>query len=385
MKLGPTNRLLFGKTPRFVGLVGSELPPKQRDQFVAFDRGLLKMFLERNHGENNMYTRVSHIGETSASVVDKIFLDFDAEKPNRPEHELFREMREDRAVADNILGDVVEDVRAVAEWIEDMGWPAVGVFSGMGVHIHILTKERPEPTEHLRTTAKKIESEAGLSTLDNKGTKEGDFNRLCRLVNAPRIGSNGEPLRVYTIPLELRELADTTPEELLELSMTPRQIELPRVKEHDRPELRIWQDYKTSSKDDDVALEAEPLSEQTLEVVDGELEKFVKEALQMPCMYERLMSRNPDHSVRFNSAILFFNLGLTPDEVQDIYSRLGWFDYDPEITSSILNQIYEKGYASMSCQTLQERGLCKPGWDTVEERKENCDCFGWEGGDCDWK
>lgn len=379
MKLGAANRTLFGETPRYVGLVGPELG-ERGNQFIAFDRTLFKKFLDSNYGERNMYTRISHIDNGSA-VLDEVFLDLDVEKPDDAdswEMDVIPKMREDRLVADDVLGDVIEDARRVGRYLQAQDWPAIGVFSGLGIHIHILTESKSQPDRALETMVKKIEDEADLQTVDERGARQGDYNRLCRIANCPRIAADGYPLNLYTVPLTVDELTDLTAEWLLDVSSEPRQIQQPRK---ERPPLEVQDEYEATTEANVVDVEAKEMAESvSLNQLDEQLESFVKDVLRMPCMYERLLTRNPDHDVRLNCAVLLFNCGFDVKEVKDLYSSLGWFDYDPEVTESHLEHIYEKGYSSMSCQTIQDKGLC------VYERDERPDCktFGWKGGQSSW-
>jgi len=328
-----------------------------------------------------MYTRISYIGDEGGSILDEVFLDLDVDKPDDVEDyaaETIPEMRTDRMVADEVLGDVVEDARKAASYLEDQQWPAIGVFSGMGIHIHALTEPEVQPDRELKTMVKQIEDHANLKTLDEKGARQGDYNRLCRIANCPRIAKDGHQLGLYTIPLTVEELKDITPEELLKWSTEPRQIQTPRG---DRPQMEIIEEYETKSDSGVVDTEVREVGDVDNEAFDGQFEAFLKDALKMPCMYERLMTRNPDNDVRLNCATLLFNCGLKVKDVAEIYKRLGWFDYDADITREKLEHIYSKGYRTMSCQSVQEKGLC------VKERDERKDCehFGWKGGQCNWQ
>lgn len=379
MKLGPANRELFGETPRHVGLVGPERG-ENRNQFLAFDRTNFRMFLDANYGEHNMYTRISYIGDEGGSILNEVFLDLDVDKPDDTDDyasEIIPEMREDRMVADEVLGDVVEDARRAARYLEARDWPAIGVFSGLGIHVHALTEPAVQPDRELKTMTRKIDAEADLSTLDEKGARQGDYNRLCRIANCPRIGKDGHPLGLYTIPLTRDELKDITPEELLKWSQEPRQIQIPRG---DRPQMEIVEDFEDDSEGGVVDVEVQEIGDVANGNMEEQFEEFLTDALKMPCMYERIMTRNPDHNVRLNCAVLLYNCGLTVTDVSEIFKRLGWFDYDPDITRDKLEHIYKNGYRSMSCQTVQEKGLCV--YD--REEREDCPTFGWRGGQNNW-
>lgn len=382
MKLGAVNRELFGEFPRHVGLVGPERGDK-RDQFLAFDRTCFDLFLDRNYGDHNMYTRISHIGNAGGSILDEVFLDLDVDKPDTDRDggwaaKIIPEMRDDRMVADDVLGDVVEDARKVGEYVQEKEWPAIAVFSGLGIHVHVLMNPRVQPARELRTMTRMIEDEAGLQTLDEKGARQGDYNRLCRIANCPRIAADGYPVSLYTIPLTMDELADITPEELLKWSKEPRQVQVP--KGH-RPDMHVVEEYETATEGGVADVDVEEVGDVPEGAYEEQFEKFLRDALKMPCMAERVMSRNPDHDVRLNCAVLLYNCGLGVDEVAEIYRKLGWFDFDRDITRDKLEHIWDNGYYSMSCQTIQEKGLCI----YEQDEREDCETFGWKGGQCSWR
>ena len=373
MKLGPANQELFGSTPRYVGLVGPERG-KKRNQFLAFDRANFRLFLESNYGDHNMYTRISSL-QDGASVLDEVFLDLDIEKPDEDNWaaKIIPEMREDRMVADDILGGVVADARKAAQYLDDVDWPAIGVFSGLGIHIHALTKPKEEPGKELQTMVKQIESEAGLKTLDERGARQGDYNRLCRIANAPRISAEGDPVGLYTIPLTVEEMKDITPEALLRWSTEPRQIQTPDA---ERPEMEVIEEYEVDVESGVVSEGVNEIEEVPSDAFDDQFEEFMKDVLKMPCVYKRAMSRNPSHDIRLQAAVLMYNAGMTPKDVEEIFARFGWFDFDRDTTRKHLEHIWDNGYASMSCTSLQEKGLCV----FEQDEREECPTFGWKGG-----
>jgi len=234
-----------------------------------------------------------------------------------------------------------------------------------------------QPDRELRTMTRMIEDEASLQTLDEKGARQGDYNRLCRIANCPRVASDGYPLSLYTIPLTVQELVDITPDDLLKMAEEPRQVPLPSG---DRPKMEIFEDYEPDTEAGVVDVDTAEVGEVSPSEYGEQFETFVRDVLKMPCMYERLMTRNPDHDVRLNCAALMFNSGMGVDGVQDVFRKLGWFDYDPEITRDKLEHIYDNRYRTMSCQTIQEKGLC------VYEKgeREDCETFGWKGGQASW-
>ena len=113
-------------------------------------------------------------------------------------------------------------------------------------------------------------------------------------------------------------------------------------------------------------------------VDDEELDYLLDEWLQMPCMYERIKQRNPEHEVRLNAAVLLFNVGFTPEEVIDIFSRVRWVDWNRSKTEYYVRHAWKHGYSDMNCETAKRLGLCTRGDD-------DCPTEGWSGGKAEWQ
>jgi DNA primase large subunit len=100
----------------------------------------------------------------------------------------------------------------------------------------------------------------------------------------------------------------------------------------------------------------------------------------MPCMVQRILQPNPEHEVRLNVAVMLFNVGMTPEDVTNIYGQLGWVDFDRNVTKNYLKDIYRSGYSDMSCRTLREEKLL-----CVQDDPSDCSCYGWSGGEVEWQ
>lgn len=380
----PVQRYLFGKFPRRFG---------NPVQWVVHSESEMDAAIEACEGERNLYSTISHFDLTKHGggvVSDKISLDLDSPFKDaafpgtgRDDEKILR-MREDRDLAQEVLGEVVSDARLVAEHAQAQEIPLVGVFSGFGLHLHLMYEEQSNAQRHLATTVRKMMDYYDLDTVDIQLI--GDVQRILRIPNVRRVyvdADRGEeitqdthvmPCNLYTVPLTCEEIRELTVDELLDWSTSPREIPLPD--DDERPSMRVYDDYLEQRATARGKVETE------IDVDEYErqgLLNMLKDLLQMPCMYERIVQPNPHHMVRFNCAVLLFNSGFAREEIEDIYMRLGWRDGDRKKTRKFLKQIEERGYSDMSCRTIQGLGLCRR-----EDDPESCETYGWSGGEAEW-
>jgi len=372
----PIQRELFGSFPRRVGVP---------HQWWIFSEGEFDVYTSQVDGVKNVYAAVARRPIGGKLKMDKVHYDFDSTAKDRNgdwrmfgdndpnDAEVVEYMRSDPDVAEGILGDVCEDAQKIAKVSKENDVPIVGVFSGFGIHVYQLFQERTDPDVAVESTAKKYIDEASLRTYDEKIV--GEVKRIMRVPNVERVTEDGTRCNIVTIPLSSDELVDVTPEWLIENSYEKRKISpdfpfRPPLEEHEE-----YVDYRT-----------EPGEENFLQrdmgdtvQVDGILEYLLKEYLKMPCMYERIQQKNPDHKVRMNCAVLLFNCGMSVEDVHDLYARIGWFDYKPQVTKQQLEHIYRERYTEMSCATLRSKGFC-----TRMDDPKSCEMFGWSGGEAEW-
>ena len=377
---------LFGSFPRRVGT------PKQHWVYSAaqFDH-----FVNSVQCRRNAYATVSQFridGDDTrrfTPVSDKVLFDLDGDKTQFPDDATVDErvsmMRSDPDLADAVLGEVCDDVRRLVRASRDDGIPVVGVFTGFGVHVYQLYQRTPDPKIPMATCGTKYIVEEDLETAD--WSVVGDVQRIARIPNVQRMTTPGQRWEVrdgrstglYTIPLTATEMRAMDPEWLLERSTMPRQ-HAEWVEADERPQMPIWEEHRDGPDEGEIDLPSEPLDGRTVDLDDEGLEDLLWELIQMPCMVERLLQPNPEHHVRFNAAVVLFNVGLRPRQVEQIYRRLGWVDYDRATTLYHLKDIWQEGYADMACSTIREKRLCTRGDDP-----KACSCYGWSNGRAEWK
>lgn len=361
------DELLFGRFPR-----DGATPSR----FTLFSPGHYDLFKDKcDRTKTNPYVSISHF-QRNVPVTDKVVYDFDA-KPDEyvpgewSDAKTLLEMTEDTELATEILSPVVDDVQKIVQLSRKRGIPTVGVYTGFGIHVHQLYRPEPSPKRALTSTAVKYREELDLQTLDPKPV--GDVQRIVRLPNTQRY-EDDKPTGVYTVPLQTEEMASLTVSDLIRLSDRPRDL---NVSEPDsRPSLTVYDEYIGSGKQ---AIPHRPTREADQDRSE-DAEFIISEMISMPCIRERALSKSPRHKVRFNVAVMLYNLGYKPQEVYEVIRGLNWTDFEPEMTKKQLKQIWKTGYSESSCETMRVEGLC-----VKEDKPESCPAYQRRGKQCQWK
>jgi hypothetical protein len=287
-------------------------------------------------------------------------------------------MREDSELTDKVLGEVWSDAQNLMKKCVNESIPAIAVFSGLGMHIHILFKERVSPTEEKVSTTQWLIDECDLSTHDRKIIT--DTRRILRVPNSRRI-SGGEFAGVWCIPMTEREVINNNVYDMLERCSRPKDISMKdRYKTENLPEMQVYEDYKEIEEGS--ASGTVPLEEPSVTDLDPTTEELVKDCIPMPCVRERFFSPNPDHLIRFTGTALLYQSGFNPKEVQQLISQIGWIDYDPTITEKMTNQIWNNRYSELPCKKIQSLGLCVfgPEFQERSDDPKDCETHKWSSG-----
>lgn len=395
--MDPAQELLFGEFPRSVGVTTPRSDADLR-QFVVNSQGAFDVFLETIEGRRSPYASISkfvplvdeddgYVG--NKVVLDKAAYDFDthakAEKhepgrwnhhridPEEDDDTVIRRMRTDESLAEDILGPVCDDVNKIAKASLEDGIPTVGVFSGFGVHVYQLFQPEVNPGERLHTVTTKYISELDLATADGQAT--GKPFRILRVPNVVRT-YEGETTSLICVPLSGRELVESRPQDLLDLSLSKRPDALSAPGE--RPEMPLHEDYKGQTNVDAAKMRGTAID--FSESHEEEFRWLLQGLFRMPCVYERAVQPNPHHDIRYQVAAMLFNLGFSPTEAHDIIRRLGWIDYDPDITEKQIQSVWNGTTGERGCKRLMATGLCQ----RAEDPKD-CEAYGWQGGKQLWK
>ena len=373
---------LFGEFPRAVG---------SPEQHLVHSREEFDLFLDTVNGRRNVYSSLAWFPSGSV-VCDKVSFDFDSadkdaafEDGLRDDEKIWR-MRNDPDLAEEVLGQVCDEVQSLAWACIEEGIPTIGVFSGFGVHVHQFYEPEVNPAEKMGTTARYWREELDLTTLDNAPI--GDDQRIMRVPNCRRVHVEYEedhpnlrtvidrwPCELWTVPLTAEEMAEASPQRLLRKAKAPRTIP---VEIGERAEMPLYEDY-TRSTQNAVTMRPDGPSFEG-EISDEEVGGLIKELIPMPCVYENLLlDPEPPHRIRLNAAVMLFNVGLQPPDVLKLFEAIGWRDWDREVTAKHLRHIYKSGYSDMNCTTLMNEGYC-----TRSDEPSDCPTYNWSGGECEW-
>lgn len=367
----PITELLFKPLPRFVA---------NPNQWIVFDEASFDLFKEHNNGSADCYSRISWLNSDGKYELDRVFLDLDAEMDSEiTDSELVTSLHASDEYAEDLLGGVVDDVRSIADLLYEESIPAVGIYTGKGVHIHAFYEPRVNPKEELRSQTNWILDAADVDTFDRQ--VHGDTKRLCRVPNCRRYDDRLEkPTDLFTVPLERREMRDITASELVEWSKQPRSIELPG---ESRPPLLTHPDHQMDENaEQSVDVESRETGTYAGAHIDDDVEKWIKSVMKLPCLAERIVTRNPAHKVRMGAAIVLLNQGMSVNEIVDTFRLLNWADWSAEVTRKQVKSIKREGYSEMSCAKIQSHGLCL--W-SPNEREDECEHYGFRGGELNYK
>jgi len=306
MRIDRVTLKLFTPFPREVG------NPARR---VVKNLKQFKNFIEINNGKKDCLVALYPVDLR----VDKLWFDFDG-------------------------AGAYEDFKRAYLYCLEMGYSAIPVASGKkGYHLYILIR----PGYHDKKTLRN----ATLSLAQNFNTNGsldlqviGDIRRLSRIPNTLRPPEN-KTYCVY-LPPDFYKMSEREINALLSSpqiydydSRNPPRIDELITEDFDETECRC----KVSSNGQP------PLP------IPKDLDAFLKLTLR-PCLYKRIKQPEPPHVVRVAATLDYLNAGLNPEEIQSIYERIGWVDYDPEITDYQIRSLI--GLKPYSCRKL--RGLLNP-------------------------
>lgn len=372
-------QILYGSFPRTVGTAAND---DDFEQNFVHSEGEFDIFFDHVKNDKNVYSSICRFRSDMRHVLDKVVFDFDSPMKESAFPEDYSDgdkidaMREDGNLAEEVLGTVWEDAQRLIQYCSEHDIPAISVFSGMGVHCHLLYQDRVNPTQEKITISKFLIDECDLRTWDRKIVP--DTRRVLRVPNSQRI-DDGEPTGAWLIPMTEPEVLHNDVHSVLDRSRSPKDIQQHDRYQHDsRPTMEVIEGYENVDEDTVGTIELSDVSSD----VSDEVEWIVRECIALPCVRERFLSPNPDHMIRFNGVVHLYQNGFTPDEVREIIQKIGWVDYDSGITKKMTDQIWNRGYSESSCNKLQSLGLCVfgPNFDDFADEPEECETHRWTSG-----
>lgn len=351
-------------------------------QFFVHSEGEWDMFFEHNKDRRNLYSSTCRFRSDMRHVLDEVFMDLDSPLKESlfdesvSDIEKVERMRDDPDLAEKVLGMVWDDAQSLVRRLREDDIPTLSVFSGLGVHVHMLYQDRIEPVKEKVSISNYYIEECELTTSDRQVLS--DTRRVLRMPNSRRF-DGGDSGDVYCIPITEEEVLDNTVHDLLERCSRSKDIPYhDKYKKENRPEMEVMEGYENVDAESQKNL---PLKGQSVDQNIDELSEWiVKNNIPLPCVRERMLSANPHHMVRFNGAALLFQAGFSLEEVRSIIRGIGWTDYDEDITKKMTKSIWQGKYSENNCSTLMSLGLCVygPDFDDFSNESQDCDTYKWK-------
>jgi hypothetical protein len=342
----------------------------------------MEVFIEHNKPDKNLYFSIARMRQDMRPVTGLVSFDFDSPLEESifdddiTDGEKIRRMREDSDVAYKVLGQVWDDTQSLVRECREQSIPVICVFSGLGVHAHLLYQERVNPVEEKTTTSLHFVEECGLETWDRKVIS--DTKRILRVPNSQRIDERGST-GTWCIPMTESEVVNNSLMEMLNRCTEPKSIPIhSRYREENRPRMQAYEDVDFDESETGSVEMKGKLSD-----IPDDVEYIVRNCIPLPCVRERFLTRNPSHYIRFSAVCFLFQSGFSPDEVQKIISQLNWVDYDKQTTRKQVKNIWKNRYSELSCSRLQRLGLCVygPEFEQFSNDKEDCETYNYTSGE----
>jgi len=280
-------------------------------------------YVDKANGAEDVFTSVYPLDYT----IDKIFFDFDG-------------------------GSSIKDAGKVYEYLTENNYTVIPVASGKkGIHLYALVK--PVKFNDL-VRAKEILTKATYAILNevfgNNGKTPytavdthliGNIRALCRVPNTLRPPEN---LSYCTyLPCNFAEF---TWEDLV--------LHTKHIHVYDYEIKKYLDIEELASKVDINHTYHKRVVEEQTHVKPTRVHEFLKRVLR-PCLYHKIIGKNPRHEVRVATTVDLLDAGFSPETIFHIYSKLGWEDWNPDITWYQINScLHLKPY---SCKKLRALGI----------------------------
>lgn len=333
----------FDEFPRFMGnpvqvpVTSSE----EMENYVKANNGVRPVYTS-----HNAYVAMRDVVNMRYIPAD---LDSDPAKGGKPE---------------NTLADAIHFV----EWAEANDLvPYVNFSAGKGFHGYVEFK--PIPTKNTlglkavyRAFQKKMIREARLRFFDPAII--GDTNRILRLPNTQYVSMDKKtkelkPNGLWCVEVPRDLLFDGDYGAIVEYAREPRPgiVKTPRETLREAVErLHVKPDYERGP-----TMEGPPSVAPFKECTDD----FVKMVLQRPCLSNGIMTSNPPHRIRFETAATLararWDIGWALRFLHEIAEKAKWVDRgNASVTGYQTLHIYRNidRYSPTSCQLLRAEGLC---------------------------
>ena len=300
-------------------------------------------FLIRNNGLNDCSASVY----ADDGVIDKIWFDFDGE-------------------------GAIEEAKKLYDYLKFLECKVIPVISGKkGIHLHLLVSSTISVNEYdarvqLMDACQSI-IRNGLGIKDWKQKTTLDWSKLGAITSTCRIPNTLRPPANTTwcsyLPEDWSKLSNN---EIWDYAKSSHDFEytgevynlsffIDNIKNSSgfSKYVKRSNEYNVLSKSTSLVLSESTVS--TYKIPD-DLKQFL-EPLMRPCLFRHIFRANPGNDVRVAATIDFVDSGLSVDQILEIYSRLGWENFNEGITREkveyIADRIYNKDLQAYSCSKLR--------------------------------
>lgn len=293
-------------------------------------------FLIRNNGLNDCSASVY----ADDGVIDKIWFDFDGE-------------------------GAIEEAKQLYDYLKFLECKVIPVISGKkGIHLHLLVNSTLSVNEYdarvqlMDACQSIIANGLGIKDWKQKTTldwsKVGAIKTTCRIPNTMRPPEN--TTWCSFLPEDWSSLSNN---DVWDYAKSPHTFNysgniyslaffvdsIKLSSSSNKFSSRFSRNYETRSIQNATSL---PQGERFVSYripetdIDG-LKKFL-EPLMRPCLHKHLFTDNPNNAVRVASTIDFLGIGLSPDQILNIFSRLNWTNYNEGITKEKVTYIADRHF-----------------------------------------
>jgi len=242
----------------------------------------------------------------------------------------------------------LEDAKKIYNYLTNLGEIVVPVASGKkGIHLHLLLRPKKYGTEeetkkilHSKTYSILIsvfgETDYNKTTVDTSTI--GDVRQIIRLPNTRRPPRNNSWC-TYLPP----GFVDSEWLDIINYTKMPHRMDrvpIPTTTLDDIP-------------DPSIKIEGPQLNHlDTTIPISG---NWFLEGVLRPCLYRGIMQPHPLHDMRV-AATIDLLISCSPHEILQIYSGLGWTDFNTDATMTQIKSCAK--YERYECPTLKRKGMC---------------------------
>ena len=329
-----TTLSLFGRFPREVA---------NPNRWLVNSIPEMRRFIDYNNGITDIYVSLY----SSNYVIDKIYFDFDYGP------------------------SVLDDTKKVYKWLMDKDYSVIPVVSGKkGYHLYAITKPKIYGVQAklllTKATYSIIKSVFGSFRQEVHIKPDGKQVRVLR--NSERIiGPDptciGDVRRITRVPNTLRPPENLNyctylpPDDFLK--MTEADV-IDHMKEKHSYTYKIDYSFAPLLTDFEFDLDKKIEAKQwesigcSSTIATSNPNLFLEQIIR-PCLYRHIISIHPSHDVRVATTIDLLNFGYSPEEILDLYSTLGWEDFEEGLCLSQIKSC--KKYEPYSCSKLRKYGI----------------------------